>query len=163
MQGDSRCDVGRAFTKLPIPSELKSTFPRAECARGHAADAVVFRQPPCRSRKSSSLNGSQGIEDRFCAVECHFPYQYRMDAIAERFSDINSSGAPHLPAGEWHGRERHRVPARSCRRISDGLGRAIEYATAPRAGLNASPSSASARQIAKAAECRRESAVCQLS
>ena len=68
----------------------------------------------------------------FRAVECQFPYQYRMDALAEQLQRHELVQVLHnLPAGDWSRGDRGIacLPDR-VGEFQEGLGRAIEYATA---------------------------------
>jgi hydroxypyruvate isomerase len=68
----------------------------------------------------------------FRAVECQFPYSYRADHIAERLERHNLELVLHnLPAGDWAKGDRGIacLPDR-IGEFQDGVGKAIEYATA---------------------------------
>lgn len=68
----------------------------------------------------------------FRAVECQFPYQYRIDALAEQLQRHDLVHVLHnLPAGDWSRGDRGIacLPDR-VGEFQEGVGRAIEYATA---------------------------------
>ncbi|RPI53579.1 MAG: hydroxypyruvate isomerase [Acidobacteria bacterium] len=68
----------------------------------------------------------------FRAVECQFPYPYEVDELAAQLQRYQLALVLHnLPAGDWAGGERGVacLPDR-VGEFQDGLGRAIEYATA---------------------------------
>ena len=68
----------------------------------------------------------------FRAVECQFPYQYRIDELAEQLQRHELVQVLHnLPAGDWSRGDRGIacLPDR-VGEFQEGLGRAIEYATA---------------------------------
>lgn len=68
----------------------------------------------------------------FCAVECQFPYQYEPDALAEQLLRHGLLQVLHnLPPGDWESGERGIacLPDR-IGEFQDGVGRALDYATA---------------------------------
>jgi hydroxypyruvate isomerase len=68
----------------------------------------------------------------FRAVECQFPYQYRMDAIAEQLQRYQLVQVLHnLPPGDWARGDRGIacLPDR-VGEFQDGVGRAMDYAAA---------------------------------
>jgi hydroxypyruvate isomerase len=67
----------------------------------------------------------------FRAVECQFPYQYRLDALAEQLRRYELVQVLHnMPAGDWSRGDRG-IACLSDRvgEFQEGLGLAIEYAT----------------------------------
>jgi hydroxypyruvate isomerase len=68
----------------------------------------------------------------FHAVECQFPYQYDPDALAEKLQRHHLVQVLHnLPAGDWARGERGiACLADRVGEFQDGVGRAIDYATA---------------------------------
>ena len=86
------------------------------------------------------LFNEAGFLDRFAAakraglagVEYLFPYDHDGQRIRARLDEHGLTQVLHnLPAGNWAGgRARHRLSSRSRGEFGDGVGAAIEYATA---------------------------------
>jgi hydroxypyruvate isomerase len=77
---------------------------------------------------------SRASKAGFRAVECQFPYAYRADQLADQLEAHRLALVLHnLPAGNWAAGERGIacLPGRTGE-FQDGVGRAIEYATALR-------------------------------
>jgi hydroxypyruvate isomerase len=75
---------------------------------------------------------AQAAEDGFQAVEYMFPYDYPKDELSERLERHGLQQVLHnLPAGDWAAGERGiAVLPDRVGEFQDGVGRAIEYATA---------------------------------